>query len=94
MCAGTSGGRIAGECERDEPHAEAVEYHAQKKQLHAREQETERVKGLRQDYRERAADWLSQHLKFLDESGVYLGMTPRYGWAPAGERVHEAVPIN
>ena len=52
------------------------------------------MKGLRQDYRKRAADWLSQHLKFLDESGVYLGMTPRYGWAPAGERVHEAVPIN
>jgi transposase len=52
------------------------------------------VKGLRHDFRTRAADWLAQHLKFLDESGVYLGMTPRYGWAPAGERVHDAVPTN
>lgn len=52
------------------------------------------MKGLRKDFWERAVDWLVEHLKFLDESGVYLGMTPRYGWAPAGERVHDAVPTN
>ena len=50
--------------------------------------------GLRQDFRTRAVHWLGQHLKFLDESGVYLGMTPQYGWAPAGERVQDAIPTN
>lgn len=52
------------------------------------------MKGLRQAFQARAVNWLSQHLRFLDESGVYLGMTPRYGWAPAGERVHAGVPTN
>jgi transposase len=52
------------------------------------------VKGLRADFRERAATWAAEKLKFLDESGVYLGMTRRYGWAPAGERVVDTVPTN
>ncbi len=52
------------------------------------------MKELRTAFWTRAQDWLGRHLKFLDESGVYLGMTPRYGWAPAGERVLDAVPTN
>jgi transposase len=34
------------------------------------------------------------HLKFIDESGVNLAMTRRYGRAPRGERVVGAVPQN
>lgn len=52
------------------------------------------MKGLRQDFRERAAGWLATRLKFLDEMGVYLGMTPTHGWAPAGQRVVDHVPTN
>ncbi len=50
--------------------------------------------ALRQDFRQRATTWLGSKLKFLDEAGVYLGMTPRYGWAPLGERVPDSVPVN
>ena len=49
---------------------------------------------MRQDFRARAAQWACRRLKFLDESGVYLGMTRRYGWATRGRRVHDAVPVN
>jgi transposase len=52
------------------------------------------VKGLRQDFRQRAATWAATQLKFLDESGLYLGMTPTYGWAARGERVKDSVPTN
>jgi transposase len=52
------------------------------------------VKGLRRDFRERATAWAAKKLKFLDESGLYLGMTPTYGWAPAGQRVVDSVPTN
>jgi transposase len=52
------------------------------------------VKGLRRDFRERALTWASEKLKFLDEVGVYLGMTPCYGWAPAGKRVVDSTPTN
>ena len=52
------------------------------------------MKGLRQDFRERALPWAAEKLKFLDESGLYLGMTPSYGWAPAGVRVVDSVPTN
>jgi transposase len=34
------------------------------------------------------------HLKFIDESGVNLAMTRRYGGAPRGARVIGAVPQN
>src|SRR3954469_6371330 len=34
----------------------------------------------------------STSLVFLDESGVSTNMTRRYGWAPKGERLVDAVP--
>lgn len=52
------------------------------------------MKAMRQDFREHAAQWVCRRLKFLDESGLYLGMTRRYGWATRGQRVHDAVPVN
>ena len=36
--------------------------------------------------------WLAKHLKFIDETGIHLGMTRLYGRALPGERVVDAVP--
>jgi transposase len=38
------------------------------------------------------ADWVISHLKFIDETGIHLGMTRLYGRASPGERVVEGVP--
>jgi transposase len=67
---------------------------AKKKAFHASEQETPRVKELRQDYRERAVNWVVNKLKFLDEAGVQFGMSRRYGRAAPGIRVPEGIPTN
>ena len=52
------------------------------------------MKGLREDYRERVVNWMGSKLKFLDESGVQLGMSRRYGRAAPGIRVDEGMPTN
>jgi transposase len=67
---------------------------AQKKSLHASEQDTERVQQARAAYREETAALDPERFKFIDESGVNLAMTRRYGRAPKGERVVGAVPQN
>ena len=36
--------------------------------------------------------WVVTHLKFIDESGVHLGLTRLWGRAAPGERVVDAVP--
>lgn len=51
--------------------------------------------GLRQAFAQRittALQRLTQHLRFLDEFGVHLGLTRLYGRALPGERVVEATP--
>jgi len=53
------------------------------------------VKALRQAFRTRITDELSRllkHLKFLDESGLNLGMTRLFGRAEPGVRVYETTP--
>jgi transposase len=75
-------------------HAPAPGLAAQKKSLHASERDTERVQQARVDYQERIAPLALERLKFIDESGVNLAMTRRYGRAPRGERVVGAVPQN
>jgi transposase len=53
------------------------------------------VKGLRAAFAVRVSEELADvlpRLKFLDESGVNLGMTRLYGRAAPGERVVEATP--
>jgi hypothetical protein len=50
------------------------------------------VVTARQQYRETMASVAAENLVFLDESGVTTRMTRRYGRAPKGERVGEAVP--
>ncbi len=50
------------------------------------------MQALRQEF----GAWLKsadvRRFTFLDESGAQLNLTRRYGWAPRGQRVREAVP--
>jgi transposase len=65
---------------------------AQKKSLHAHEQESGENLWRRQTWWEQISEVDPACLVFLDESGVTTEMTRRYGRAPRGERVAEAVP--
>ncbi|MCA1603173.1 MAG: IS630 family transposase [Acidobacteria bacterium] len=67
---------------------------AQKKSLHHSERDSERVTGLRAEWRERAVNLLVTRLKFLDESGSNLALTRLFGRAAPGQRVAEGVPQN
>ena len=66
---------------------------AQKKSLHAAEQDTERIRAQRDLWREAAQELDPERLVFVDESGVTTEMTRRYGRGPRGERVREGVPV-
>jgi transposase len=48
----------------------------------------------RHHYRQQIARHPCERLKFVDESGVNIAMTRRYGRAPRGKRVYDAVPKN
>jgi len=63
-----------------------------KKTLHDSERDTPRVQALRQDFEERLVHWLAEHLKFIDETGIHMGMTRLFGRALPGKRVVDAVP--
>lgn len=39
-------------------------------------------------------EWESERFVFVDESGSHLALTPRYAWAPKGERACGSVPRN
>ena len=65
---------------------------AQKKSLHAQEQERPEVQARRQLWWQALKQIDPRHLVFLDESGVTTEMTRRYGRAPRGERVGEGTP--
>jgi len=63
--------------------------------LHAAEQEREDVQLKRRDWLAELAAMTPQELVklvFIDECGTQEDMTPRYGRAPVGQRVVEAVP--
>ena len=74
------------------PGITTIEPPAKKKTHQPSEQERPDVKEQRQEFRERAADWIVSKLKFLDETGSQLNMTRRYGRATPGERVVESLP--
>jgi transposase len=74
------------------PRAAAPGPTPQKKALHASERDTPRIQQARQDYRQKLTAFDLRRLKFVDESGVNLAMTRRYGRAPTGERVMGSVP--
>lgn len=94
MHRGGRGDRRAGQRADDVPRAPTPRLAAQKKSLHASEQDTERVQQARASYREEVATLDPQRFKFIDESGVNLALTRLYGRAPRGERVIGAVPQN
>lgn len=65
---------------------------AKKKSKQPGEQQAPAVMEKRAAFRARAADWLVQHLKWLDETGTHLNFTCTYGRALPGQRVVEGVP--
>lgn len=52
------------------------------------------MKRLRRTFRRQIAALAPTRLKFLDETGVNLALTPAYGRAAPGERVVDSVPRN
>jgi transposase len=78
----------------DVPGVAAPGVTTKKKSLHASERETPRVQQTRARYQQQLTALDLQRLKFVDESGVNLAMTRRYGRAPSGERVLGHVPQN
>jgi transposase len=66
----------------------------EKTSLHATARDTARVQQAREDYRALLQPLDRRRFKFVDESGVNLAMTRRFGRAPRGERVIGAVPQN
>jgi len=65
---------------------------AEKKSLHASERDTEENRKRRQEYLETIRAIAPERLIFLDESGVMVGMTPRYARCRGGGRIPEGTP--
>lgn len=70
----------------------ALRWPRKKKTLHASEQDDERVRQQRAAWQAQMPALEAERLVFIDESGAHGSMTRLYGRAPAGERVHDAVP--
>jgi transposase len=60
----------------------------------AAERDTPRVQGERSLYRVLSATLDLRRVKFIDESGINLALTRRYGRAPRGERALGSAPQN
>ena len=65
-----------------------------KKSLHAAERDTPRVQHARGTYQHELSTLAVRRCKCVDESGINLALTRRYGRAPRGERVGGRVPQN
>jgi len=65
---------------------------AEKKSLHAAEQDTAAGQFQRSVWRQETGQIDPSKLIFLDESGVTTEMTRRYGRGPRGERIREGTP--
>ena len=80
----TSGRRDgrAGERTREVSRPPAAGLAAPTKALHASEPDTERVQQARADYRELIETHDMERLKFIDASGINLGMRWAYGRGP------------
>ena len=76
------------------PRIARVGVAAKKKSVHASERDTPAVCQARQQYWAQLATCQFKHLKFVDEAGCNIAMTPRYGRAARGVRVQDAVPKN
>jgi transposase len=67
---------------------------AQKKQVHAAERDTERVTTLRAAFVEAVQTRDVTRFHFVDETSTNLTYCRRYGRAPGGQRVNQAVPLH
>jgi hypothetical protein len=76
------------------PGAAAIRHASEKKTVHATERDSPRVHLARRRYRRKIAKVPAKKLTFVDESGLNIAMTRRYGRAMRGQRVHDAVPKN
>lgn len=97
MCARGDTNRCAGQCQHDVSGAKKLGAATKKKSLHDSQRDTTRVRRLRREFQQqRKETWRDflGHLKFLDESGVNLGLTRRFGRARPGHRVLEGTPGN
>jgi transposase len=65
-----------------------------KKTVHASERDRPQVRLARRRYRRQIRRFPIKKLRFIDESGLHIAMTRRYGRAVRGQRVHDAVPKN
>jgi transposase len=74
------------------PGGAAVGLPSQTKSLQATQRETPRIQQARVDDRQLIAPLDVRRLQCVDESGVKLAMTRRYGRASRGERVSGSVP--
>jgi transposase len=94
--AGTPGAsyRTASECDNHVADLESAGLAPKKKSVHATERDTARVRLARRQYRQQIARYPVNRLKFIDESGLNIAMTRRYGRALHGQRVPDAVPKN
>ena len=62
--------------------------------VHASEQKRKDIKARREEWQEQQKTMDRNHLVFLDESGVNLNMTRRYGRAIGKARIYDYVPLN
>jgi transposase len=67
---------------------------AQKKSIHAAERDTERVVALRRLFVEAIQQEDVARFVFVDETSTNLTYCRRYGRAPAGQRLAQAVPLH
>ena len=97
MCARGQLHRSGGQSQHDVSRAATVAPAAKKKSLHASERDTARVRRLRREFKKRIREEWSEQLdclKFIDESGVNLGLTRWFGRARPGRRVVEGTPAD
>jgi transposase len=73
-------------------HLEASEVAAQKKSIHAAEQDRPDIQAQRQAWRQQAASIDVGRFVFIDESGAKTNMTRQYGRARPGQRVVDCTP--
>ena len=73
-------------------HAQSLGAATEKKTLTAVERNRPETERARRRFQAKLSRVLPRDLVFVDESGVRTDLTRRYGRAPKGERVREAVP--
>lgn len=65
---------------------------AEKKSLHALERDSEANRERRAEFHKTILTIAPERLVFVDESGVTVGMTRRFGRCLGGQRLHEGTP--